>query len=157
MYEARIEFQIGAMSFMGEGDKDWVSDQLDKILKKASELSKIPVTATNNDNQNAFKQDNQIDSRKELITSKTLPSYLQEMDAKSNQVKKFLVTAIWLTAKGQNRLLTTKDVTQTLRESNQKRLGNASDCLNKNVGKGHCEKDGSEFFVTQEGRDSIEI
>ena len=41
MSEARIEFSIGAISFVGEGDQDWVAAQLDKILDKAPDLVKL--------------------------------------------------------------------------------------------------------------------
>ena len=70
------------------------------------------------------------------------------------QLKKFLATAVWLSAKSDG-LLTTSDVTQALRESHQKRLSNASDCLSKNVAKGFCQKDGRGFFVTPEGKKDI--
>ncbi|RKY83799.1 hypothetical protein DRQ11_12510, partial [candidate division KSB1 bacterium] len=81
----------------------------------------------------------------------TLPVFLNEKDATKNQLNKFLATAIWLHAKGKNRLKTS-DITAALKDAQQTRLGNPSDCLNKNVKKGYIEKDGTEFFVTQEGR-----
>jgi hypothetical protein len=154
MHEARIEFTIGAVSFMGEGDKDWVAAQLDKILEKAPELTKLAPKkqaakmAPSDSNQAIQMQ--QDDS----IAQQTLPGFLQERGAIKPQIRKFLATAIWLTAKDKDRLATS-DVTQALRESKQSRLSNASDCLNKNVAKGFCEKDGKEFFVTQEGKDSL--
>lgn len=154
MHEARIEFTIGAISFMGEGDKDWVAAQLDKILEKAPELTKLApkkqaAEMAPPDSSQAI-QMQQDDS----IARQTLPGFLQERGAMKPQIRKFLATAIWLTAKGKDRL-TTSDVTQALRESKQNRLSNASDCLNKNVAKGFCEKDGKEFSVTQEGKDSL--
>ena len=154
MHEARIEFTIGAISFMGEGNKDWVAAQLDKILEKAPELTKLAPKkqaaemAPSDSNQAIQMQ--QDDS----IAQQTLPGFLQEKGAMKPQIRKFLATAIWLTAKGKDRL-PTSDVTQALRDSKQSRLSNASDCLNKNVAKGFCEKDGKEFFVTQEGKDSL--
>jgi len=51
--------------------------------------------------------------------------------------------------------LTTGDVSKALKDSNQSRLGNPSQCLNDNVSKGYCEKDGKQFFVTQEGKVSL--
>ncbi len=47
------------------------------------------------------------------------------------------------------------DVVKALKESQQSRMGNPSEVLNQNIHKGHCERDGKEFFVTQEGRDSF--
>lgn len=154
MYEARIEFTIGSMSFVGEGEKEWVSDQLDKILEKASELSRISLPQDDIQEQTPTSQAIETVQGNNAIASEILPIFLQEKDAAKNQIKKFLATSVWLMAKGKNRL-TTGDVTQALRESNQTRLKNASDCLNKNVGKGFCEKDGKEFFVTQEGSESL--
>lgn len=154
MHEARIEFTIGAISFVGEGDKDWVAAQLDKILEKAPELIKLApkrqIAEMAPSDSHPTIQMQQDDS----IAQQTLPGFLQEKGAMKPQVRKFLATAIWLMAKGKDRL-TTSDVTQAVRESKQRRLSNASDCLNKNVAKGYCEKDGKEFFVTQEGKGSL--
>jgi len=88
------------------------------------------------------------------IAKKTLPAFLQEKNATSRQVKKFLATAVWLEAKGQSRL-TTGDVSKALNDANQKRLGNPAECLNQNVAKGYCEKDGKQFFVTDDGKSSL--
>jgi hypothetical protein len=154
MHEARIEFTIGAISFTGEGDKAWVASQLDKILDKAPELVKLtPEKQMAGTPPLDLQQPAQM-QEDDTIAQMTLPSFLQEKGATRNQVKKFLATAVWLMAKNKTRL-TTRDVTRALKESNQSRLGNASDCLNKNVAKGYCEKDGREFFVTQEGKDSL--
>lgn len=88
------------------------------------------------------------------IAEKTLSTFLKEKNVTSNQVKKFLATAIWLEAKGKQRM-TTGDVTKALKDSSQTRLGNPSDSLNQNVTKGFCEKDGKEFYVTEEGKNSL--
>jgi hypothetical protein len=61
---------------------------------------------------------------------------------------------VWLEAKGQKRIQTV-DVTKALKEANQTRIGNPADSLNKNVSKGHCEKDGKQFFVTDDGKSSL--
>jgi hypothetical protein len=47
--------------------------------------------------------------------------------------------------------LTTSAVAKALKENHQKRLANASDCLNQNTKKGFCEKSGKGFFITPEG------
>ena len=153
MSEAKIEFAIGAISFVGEGDKDWVASQLDKILDRAPELVKLAPQEQATEaiplgsQQPEMEQDNSI-------AQTTLATFLRDKGATRTQVNKFLATAIWLTAQGKNRL-TTGDVTQALRDSNQTRLRNASECLNQNVTKGFCEKVGREFFVTQEGKASL--
>lgn len=84
----------------------------------------------------------------------TLAAFLREKSAKASQVKKFLATAVWLQNKGSARL-TTSQVAKALSTNNQGKLSNPSDCLAKNMSKGHCEKDGKEFFVTDEGRESL--
>ncbi len=65
-----------------------------------------------------------------------------------------MATAVWCESKGKNRLKT-NDVTAALRNANQAKLNNAADCLNQNVSKGYCEKEGKEFYVTQEGKDKL--
>jgi hypothetical protein len=49
----------------------------------------------------------------------------------------------------------TGDVTKALKGAHQSRIGNPADCLNQNVQKGYCEKDGGEFFVTDDGKQSL--
>lgn len=86
--------------------------------------------------------------------TKSLATYLSEKQAHSNQVLRFLVTADWLRLKGVTPL-TTKAVTDALRNNNQSRLGNAPDVLNKNAAKGLVEKEGKTFFITSEGLASL--
>lgn len=154
MSEAKIEFTIGGISFIGEGDKDWVAAQLDKILDKAPELVALGPKTQRRAITEATPQQHIPVQPDETIAQKTLPSFLAEKGATKNQIKKFLATAIWLEAKGKSRP-TTSDVTHALKDSNQSKLSNPADCLNKNVSKGYCEKDGKGFFVTQEGKNSL--
>ncbi|MBL7846061.1 MAG: hypothetical protein JNL40_01235 [Cyclobacteriaceae bacterium] len=44
MSESKIHVKVGIVEFSGEGDKDWLAEQLDKILEKIPELLKIEVT-----------------------------------------------------------------------------------------------------------------
>ena len=88
------------------------------------------------------------------IAQQTLASFLREKNTSRNQTQKFLATAVWLEAKGRNRLATA-DVSRALKDSNQARLSNASASLSKNIAKGYCERDGKEFFVTMEGKNSL--
>jgi len=154
MSEAKIEFTIGGISFTGEGEKDWVAAQLDKILEKAPELMALAPKMRSPATTDVSSQQHIPMQADKTIAQKTLPSLLIEKGATKNQLKKFLATAVWLKEKGKI-CLATSDVTQALKESNQSRLGNPADCLNKNVSKGYCEKYGKEFFVTQEGKDSL--
>ncbi len=41
MSESKIEIKIGEITFSGEGDKVWLSEQLDKILDNAKELIRL--------------------------------------------------------------------------------------------------------------------
>lgn len=147
MADAKIEFQLGSISFLGEGDKDWVSEQLDKILEKAPDLLRIEPKHTSS--LSSFPIDRESED-----FSETLAIYLKSKNVTVNQNKRFLATAAWLRLRGQNRI-TTSDVSKALKNNNQIKLTNPSECLNQNVRKGYCEKDGKRFFVTDEGLVSL--
>lgn len=152
MAEAIIEFELGGIKFKCKGEQDWVTERLQYVLDKAPELiDTIPPilpAGENGEVPRATEPDNSDIAKKPLVT------FLKESDATKVQVRKFLATSVWLHARGRQRLKTT-DVTAALREASQRKLKNASDSLNKNVAKGYCEKDGSEFFVTEEGKASL--
>jgi hypothetical protein len=155
MTEAKIEFKLGPIEFSGEGEKEWISQQLDKILEQAPNL----LTLSPSQSSAVVPTPGPASSHAPMAPDATvgnqpLATFLKVKDANKNQVKKFLATAVWLESKGKSRL-STSDITKALKDSNQTRLGNPADCLNKNVTKGHCEKDGSQFFVTTEGKDSL--
>jgi len=150
MSEAKIQIKLGSIEFVGEGEKEWVSQQLDKILERAPSLIAIApaqMTGTIGGTHIAMIAD-------PAIAQKNLATFLKEKNATTSQVKKFLATAAWLEAKGKTRM-STADVAKALKDSNQTRLGNPSDCLNQNVAKGHCEKEGAQFFVTVDGKASL--
>lgn len=153
MSESKIEIKIGHITFAGLGEADWVAKQLDKILLHAEKLIQL-VPATGEVDGDGEESSHKPMRKDATIAKKTLPAFLQEKNATTTQVKKFLATAVWLEARGQSRL-TSGDVTKALNSANQKRLGNPADCLNQNVGKGHCEKDGKTFFVTDDGKNSL--
>jgi hypothetical protein len=138
---AKVTVRIGALEFSGEGEEAWVAEQLDKFVTKAPELLKIaPATAGAH---HAMTPD-------ASIAGKPLGTFLRDAKATENQNKKFLATAAWLQAKGQKRLKT-GDITKALSDNNQGQLGNASQCLADNVKQGNCERDGAQFYVTEEG------
>ena len=152
MSDVKIEIRIGQIHFTGEGNQDWIAKQLDKIIEKADKLVRLaPPAQCETGNAPGIAGG---DTASIAIAKKTLPAFLDAKKARSNQTKKFLVTSVWLHAKGQEKLKT-RDVTAALKSANQSRIGNAADCLNKNVNKGYCEKDGDQFFVTDEGRQSL--
>lgn len=80
----------------------------------------------------------------------SLASYIREKRAEQNQIQRFLVAADWLRKRG-HLSLTTALVTKSLADNHQKGLVNPSDCLNKNVTKGYCEKTKEGFFITPDG------
>jgi hypothetical protein len=152
MDNTKIEIRIGEIQFIGEGNSSWLEKQLDKILDKAESLSKIAVTL-NNQVDSEYEQS--IESRDKVTNSQSLAIFLKSKNATTNQVLKFLATSVWLQSTEGKKRLKTSDVTAALSRANQKKLNNASDCLGKNVAKGHCEKEGNEYYVTEEGKNSL--
>jgi len=154
MTNAKIGFKIGAIEFTGEGDQEWLSQQLDKILEKAADLSAIvPQSIAPQDTESQPEYDAPMGPDPN-IAQQTLSGFLKEKNATVKQPKKFLATAVWLEAKGKNRLVT-GDIIKALKESNQTKLSNASRCLANNISSGFCERDGKEFFVTEGGKRSL--
>ena len=157
MSEAKIEIKIGEITFSGEGESSWLSEQLDKVMDRAEELMALapqPVSPSVNP-ANTTTHEADLSGHNEIATQ-PLALWLKSKNAESVQTAKFLATAVWVEAKGQKRLQT-KDVTSALSNANQRRLNNASDCLNQNVKKGFCEKEGNQFYVTEEGKRSLGI
>ena len=146
MGEAKIEIKVGAVSFSGEGDGKWLSEQLDKLLEKIPELAKVQSPQRENEGG-----ETDLPATKTKAAG-TLASFLKAKKAASNQVRKFLATAVWLHDTQNTDRLTTGDVSKALKQNSQGKLTNASDCLNQNVKGGPCEKDGKHFFVTEDGR-----
>lgn len=152
MSDSKIQIKVGIVEFSGEGDPAWLNTQLDKILLKIPELLKIeladPALKLASKKGQKSTSEGSSDGQDKR---KNLAIFLKDKSATTNQTKKFLATAVFLQLGGKSRL-TTSDITTALKNSNQSKIGNASDMLQKNVGKGFCEKDGSkDFFVTSEG------
>jgi hypothetical protein len=151
MTEAKIEIKIGQIQFSGQGDQDWIAKQLDKIVAQAEKLIELGGRSEQRPGNGVGGLQTK---REPEMEPATLPKFLGEKNATTNQVKKFLATAVWLELKGK-KALQTKDVSAALKDAHQNRLGNAADCLNKNVSKGFCEKSGNQFIVTEEGKQSL--
>lgn len=151
MSEAKVFIKVGGFEFSGEGDQEWVAKQLDKILTKADELVNLSPPSASEVVKTEHHKPMGTDAG---IAKMTLPSFLSDKTATKNQTKKFLATAIWLEAKGKSRM-GTGDIARALKDANQNRLSNPSECLNQNIAKGYCEKDGKDFFVTSEGKASL--
>lgn len=153
MGDAKVTIKIGEFEFSGEGEQEWVATQLDKVLAKADFLIKLtpPIESETRKTENLkqMEPDNEI-------AKKSLVGFLTEKNATKSQVKKFLATAVWLEAKGKTPL-TTAHISSALSAAHQSKIGNPSDTLNQNVAKGHCEKNGNEFFVTEDGKKSLQL
>lgn len=50
MSDSKIQIKVGIVEFSGEGNQDWLADQLDKILAKVPELLKIEMAAPQTNN-----------------------------------------------------------------------------------------------------------
>lgn len=157
MSEAKIEIKIGEITFSGEGGSSWLSEQLDKILDRAEHLVSLApepqIVAAQVEGATHVAAD--LSGHNE-ISSMPLAVWLKSKNADSVQTTKFLATAVWCEAKGQNRLQT-KDIGSALSNASQRKLNNSSECLNQNLKKGFCEKDGKQFYVTEEGKRSLGI
>ena len=147
MAEAKIEIKVGAVSFSGEGDGKWLSDQLDKVLEKIPELSKVAPEAPERSGA-----DGGSGTTGKKATG-NLAAFLKERNATSNQVRKFLATAMWLHDHNKLEFLNTTNVVEALSTAKQSDLTNPSQCLAANVTKGYCQKQGKkQFYITPEGR-----
>lgn len=154
MPEGKIVFSIGDISYVGEGDQNWVAEQLDKILEKAPELIKsTPKKRVSSSKSDTPTKDTSGEEAGSSI--KPLPSFLRNKNADKSQPIKFLATAVWIHDSKSQRRIKTNDVTTALRNASQKKLSNSSECLSKNVKKGFIEKEGKDFYVTDEGRRSL--
>lgn len=154
MSESKIQFKVGIVEFSGEGNQDWLASQLKLVLDKVPELLKLELA-----NPSLISSNNGGAAPPKLNLTgkpKNLSLFLKEKGATTNQVKKFLATAAFLQLGGKKRL-STGDITKAIKDANQTKLVNASDCLNQNVKKGHSEKDGGEFFVTSHGFSELSI
>jgi hypothetical protein len=152
MADAMIEIKVGAFSFAGEGTEKWLSSELEKLLVKIPELVEVAPAEPAGDGG-----EQPAGGTKKKGKLGSLALFLREKSATDNQIKKFLATAVWLHSTTGKDRLTTGEVKAALRTANQSKINNPSDALNQNVGKGHAEKDGSSFFVTDPGRTSLGI
>ncbi|MFC1965566.1 hypothetical protein ACFLWI_01270 [Chloroflexota bacterium] len=154
MANAKIDFTIGGISFSGEGEESWLANQLDKIIEKAADLIKIapsPQVITEGAGTTTAHEVAKADS---AIAAQPLSSFLRDKNATRVQIRKFLATALWLQEKGKERMLT-GDIIRALKDSNQTRLGNASRELASNISSGVIDRDGRQFFVTEQGKASL--
>ena len=150
MSQGEIEFSFGSLGFSGEGEEKWLAEQLDKVIKAVPELSQVKPPE-GKDVAGDIVND-VVDSATKFTTS--LSNHIKDKDGGNSQVIRFLATADWLRRRGR-KTMKTADVTRALSDNHQAKLSNPAERLNQNVGKGFCEKKGSEFFITPEGLVSL--
>ena len=138
----KIELTIGNLSFVGEGDQDWLDQQISRLIDTFK-----PVHIDSSVDRLTSGPDSQ---QNDVVVAGSLASYLKAKRGDTVQVQRFLATAAWLHRRGE-KPLTTKAVIKALKDNQQKRLGNPADCLNQNAGRGFCEKTNEGFFITPEG------
>ncbi len=154
MADSKLEIKVGSISFSGEGSGVWLSEQLDKVLKKLPELVVLaPDESAVGGGKDGTSAPTVVAAHGAALG--TLAAYLKSTSSTSVQVRKFLATAVWLNDTQKKDRLTTNDISTALNSNSQGKLKNASDALNQNVGKGFCVKDGKLFYVSPEGRTSL--
>ena len=165
MANARLEFKIGNLEFVGEGEQDWVTEQLDKMLERLPDLvnqskKSIPLAAELPKSSEAItpaKHPSDLFSGKptsQRAIPENLSTFLRKKDAVDKQRRKFLGTAVWLQENGKERIKT-KEVTDALRAARQVKITNPSHQLNQNIAQGFCQKEGNGFYVTPQGVENI--
>lgn len=161
MSNSKIEIKVGIVEFSGEGEPKWLSEQLDKILEKVPELLKIELASDEYKQPKSRDVSNPSPIQTATVSPKSdsssqinsnLSNFMKETDSTKKQRRRFLAVAVWLQLKHGRKSMSTRDISTSLKEYQQSRLGNASEMLNQNVSKGFCEKDSSNnFYVTPEG------
>ncbi len=146
MTVAKLHFRLGSIEFQGEGEQKWLSSELSTLIKALPDLAALAGQLSSQTESETSAESKTV---KRVVPS--LAKHIVNAGAGSTQPARFLATAVWLHDKGSKRIATA-DVRKALSDNNQKRLSNPADSLNKLVAKGHCEKEGNKFFVTDEGR-----
>ena len=141
----KIRIKIGGCEIEYEGTEAFLDEKIYELINKVSAIAtKIPEEGDDSESSGDEKGEKRL----------PLAMFLKEKNVGRSQIKRFLATAEWL-HKGSQKIIQTSDVTSAIKENQQSRLGNPSDCLNKNVSKGHCEKYENGFRVTEEGRKAL--
>jgi hypothetical protein len=178
MSQSKIEFRLGAMHFIGEGDKEWVTKQLDKIISQTPSLlrvagdsneetwsSPVPLPAgksstpsTSTRKKGQWKKSGspapKVTAVKSTASAKELGAFIKAKNASSNQRAKFLAAALWLSKHGKSNPVT-RDITNALKAAKVRALINPSQYLNQNVKQGYLRKSGDGFIVTKKGEAAL--
>src|SRR6266403_6229306 len=96
MAEAKIEIKVGGVSFSGEGTEKWLSEQLDKLIEKIPQLSKVPVPKHDDTGGTSTGAGTGAGAATSQKITGTLAAFSNAKSATTNQVRKFLAASIWL-------------------------------------------------------------
>ncbi len=171
MSQSKIEFRLGAIHFIGEGDREWVTKQLDKIISRAPSLLRVasgteeemtdssPVVAQakrgRKPSAHVAKSKKiiatpAVSAAKSSVSAKDLSSFIKSRNAGSNQRMKFLATAGWLASKGKKSFVT-RDISKAIKAARLPELINPSQYLGQNLKQGYFKKSGKEFVLSSKG------
>jgi hypothetical protein len=158
-----LRVRLGDAEVEYDGDQEFLKEQVmptvDKIIEMVDGRSKLqapkPVLQLNAAPSVETPEEKKAADSSAGKSNGSLSSFLKTTGGDSNQTRRFLATAAWLRGRGQVGDLTTSMVAKALQENHQKKITNASDCLNKNCEKGYCEKTKAGFFVTEEGKTAL--
>lgn len=183
MSQSKIEFSLGAIRFVGEGDKEWVTKQLDRFINLAPSLLSIdngfkveswtatpaaarkagrPAKSSSGSSKKTTAKPTyakstpspKVASVKSTASAKDLANFIQSKKAGANQRAKFLAAAVWLNKNGKSNPVT-RDVTEALKSARVPALINPSQYLNQNVKQGFLKKTGDGFIITKKGASAL--
>jgi hypothetical protein len=151
MTTAKVDIKIGALSFAGEGDKEWLAKQLDKLIEYAPALLQL---TPQHDSEGTGAAGKGKATHHKAGKSDTLAAFLAAKKAKDQDNTKFLASAAWLQANGKDRL-SIAEVTKAMDDNKQGKIKNPTLVLQRYVKKGYCVGSGRNFYVTDEGLESL--
>ncbi|MCX6291089.1 MAG: hypothetical protein NT126_04930 [Bacteroidetes bacterium] len=175
MGQSKIEFRLGGIHFIGEGEKEWVTKQLDKMISRIPELlhyseegdAGMPASVPSGTTKKSGKRGRpssakskkselkpQVNSVKSSAAAKHLAPFIQSKKAGANQRIKFLATAVFLNKNGKSNLVT-RDISRALKDARIPSLINPSQYLNQNVKQGFLKRSGDHFVLTKKGESAI--
>ncbi len=185
MSQSKIEFSVGDIRFVGEGDKDWVTKQLDRFINTAPSLLRkdgsskgetwaSTSTPTWKSEKPAKRTRGSWKKAKATatVTPKTKTPAPKVASVKSSGSAKELAAFIQTKKAGSNQRAkflaaaiwlskkgksnpATRDVTDALKAARIPALINPSQYLNQNVKQGYLKKSGDGFMITKKGESAL--
>ena len=144
--ESVIRIDCGGVSITFKGSEEFIRQSLPEVISEIGTIiADWPLAQISVEQK----------SLEDRITI-SLPELLKRQKTTTNN-SRFLTTAAWL-QENYEQSLTTGKVTEALGAARQRKIGNASDCLNQNIRKGFCERRADKtFFVTPAGMEEVGI